>query len=117
MGGEAYILSNLLTGLDDEQAAGVLRRCREAMAAGGRVLLIEWVVPAAGEITDAFKSSDTTALDLTMLSIDGAGGWRVRTAEEFRAVLAAGGLTVAETIPTVSSVSIIEARPTRTESG
>jgi len=116
-GGDAYILSNFLINMDDERAAQILRHCREAMADEGRVLLIEPVMPAGGELTDPYKSWDTTTIDLTMLSIDGAGGWRVRTAEEFRALLEAGGLTLTAIIPTVSSVSLIEARPTRTAPG
>jgi len=116
-GGDAYILSNFLINMDDERAAEILRRCREAMADGGRVLLIEPVMPAGGEPTDLHKSWDTTTIDLTMLSIDGAGGWRVRTAEEFRTLLEAGGFTLTTIIPTASSVSLIEAHPTRTASG
>jgi hypothetical protein len=55
-GGDAYILSNFLIGMDDRQAAGVLRRCREAMADDGRVVLVEWVVPAGGEMVDPFTA-------------------------------------------------------------
>jgi hypothetical protein len=75
------------------------------------VLLIEPVMPAGGEPTDPYESWDTTTIDLTMLSIDGAGGWRVRTDEEFRSLLAASGLTLTAIIPTSSSVSLLEARP------
>jgi hypothetical protein len=113
VGGDAYILSNFLIGFDDERAAEILRRCREAMADDGRVLLIEWVVPAGGEATDPFTFWDTTTIDLTILA---TGGGRVRTAEEFRAVLEAGGLTLTTIIPTASSVSVIEARPVQARS-
>src|SRR5207249_3999305 len=54
-GGDAYIFSNFLIGMDDKRAIEVLRRCHRAMTDGGRVLLIEWVVPARGEMTDSFK--------------------------------------------------------------
>ena len=111
-GGDAYILCNFLINMDDEEAARILRHCREAMAAGGRVLLVEPVMPAGGEPTDPYKSWDATTIDLTMLSIDGAGGWRVRTAEEFRTLLGASGLALTAIIPTSSSVSLIEAQPT-----
>jgi orotate phosphoribosyltransferase len=77
------------------------------MSDGGRVLLIEWVIPAGGEMADAFKSWDTTSIILTILA---TGVGRVRTAEEFQAVLQAAGLTLIEIIPTASSVSVIEAR-------
>lgn len=107
VGGDAYILSNFVIGMEDERAIEVLRRCRRAMTDGGRVLLIEWVVPAGGEMADAFKTWDTTSIDLTILS---TGVGRVRTAEEFQVVLQAAGLTLIEIIPTASSVSVIEAR-------
>jgi hypothetical protein len=112
-GGDAYVLANFLVDLDDERAAGILRRCREAMNQGGRVLLVERVMPAGGESADPYKFWDTTTIGLTMLALGGAGGGRVRTAGEFRALLEAGGLTLAEIIPTTSSLSIIEARPTQ----
>ena len=70
-------------------------------------MLIEWVVPARGEMTDSFKSWDTSSIDLTILS---TGVGRVRTAEEFVAVLQAAGLALTQIIPTASSVSVIEAR-------
>ena len=112
-GGDAYVLANFLGDLDDERAAGIVRRCREAMDQGGRVLLIERVMPAGGETTDPYKFWDATTIGLTMLALGGAGGGRVRTAGEFRVLLEAGGLTPSDIIPTASSLSVIEARPTQ----
>ena len=109
LGADAYLLSNFLISMDDERAAGILRRCRAAMAEGGRVLLVEWVMPAGGETADPYAFWDTTARDLIMVSGYGASGGRVRTAEEFRALVEAGGLALAEIIPTTSPVSVIEA--------
>lgn len=113
-GGDAYILCNFLINMVDEEAAEILRHCRAVMVAGGRVLLVEPVMPAGGEPSDPYKSWDTTTIDLTMLSVNGAGGWRVRTAEEFRTLLESSGLTLTAIIPTSSSVSLIEAQPRRT---
>ncbi len=110
-GADAYILSNFLVDMDDERAAGILRRCHGAMAPGGRVLLIEWVMPTGSATTDPHTFWDTTTMDLIMLAHGGAGGGRVRTAEEFRAVLAAGGFALRDIIPTAASVSVIEAFP------
>ncbi len=115
-GADVYLLSNFLIFMNDERAAGILRRCSEAMAGSGRVLLIEWVMPAGGEIADPYKSWDTTARDLIMLSGYGAHGGRARTAEEFRALLQAGGLALAQIIPTASPVSVIEALPANIDS-
>ena len=64
-----------------------------------------------------FKAWDTTSIDLTILSIEGDGDGRVRTAEEFRAVLEASCLTLTETIPTAAWVSVIQARPAQARAG
>ena len=111
-GGDAYLIANFLVDLDDERAAGILRRCCEAMAPGGTVLLIERVMPAGDQQTDPYKFWDTATIGLTMLALGCAGGGRVRTAEEFRSLLATGGLTPGGIIPTASPLSIIGARPT-----
>jgi O-methyltransferase domain len=114
-GGDLYILSNFLVSMDDARSAEILRRCREALADGGRVLLlIEWVMPAGGDATA--PAWDTTAADITMLAIDGAGGWRGWTDKEFTVLLRAGGLALTTIIPTASSISLIEARSGRTGS-
>jgi hypothetical protein len=106
--GDVYILSNFLTDMDDERASRTLQRCREAMGHTGKVVLIERVMPAGGELTDPYKFWDMTSIEVTMLSLGGGG--RVRTAVEFGALLEAGGLTLTEIIPTASSLNIIEAR-------
>ena len=56
-------------------------------------------------------------MDLIMLSSHAGGGGRLRTAEEFRALLEASGPALAEIIPTASSISVPEARPARDRSG
>ncbi|MCB9877030.1 MAG: methyltransferase domain-containing protein [Planctomycetes bacterium] len=40
-GGDVYLLKHVLHNWDDERAAQLLRRCREAMSPGGRVLAID----------------------------------------------------------------------------
>lgn len=110
-GGDAYVLSNVLIGMSEEEALQVLRHCRRGMRPDGRVLLIEWVVPTGAELASgSFKAWDTTSIDLTILS---TGAGRVRTADEFQALLHAAGLTTTEITPTASSVSVIEAESAR----
>jgi len=81
------------------------------MATEGAVILIEWVMPTIGETVDSYTFWDTASMDLSMLAIDGSAGWRVRTAHEFRTLLADGGLALSRIIPTGSSVNVIEAFP------
>lgn len=47
-------------------------------------------------------------MDLNMLAIHGAGGWRVRTRDEFERIIGAVGLVVIRVVPTTSAVSAIE---------
>lgn len=110
-GADVYVLSNFLVSLDDDRASMVLRRCREATRASGRLVLIEWLALTEEEIDDPFTRWDKTAIDLTILSTQGAAGGRVRTVEEFETVLDAGGYALREIIPTESSVHVIEAQP------
>ena len=48
-GGDAYLLRHVLMDWDDERAVAILRNCREAMATGGRVLILARVYPARVE--------------------------------------------------------------------
>ena len=110
-GADCYILSNFLVSMNDALATTILRNCRRVMATGGAVTLIEWVMPTSGEAVDPYTFWDTASMDLSMLAIDGSAGWRVRTAHEFRTLLADGGLALSRIIPTGSSVNVIEAFP------
>ena len=72
------------------------------------MLLVEWLAAPGGQFVESFTAWDTSTMDTTMLSVWGASGSRVRTAAEFRAVLAAGGFNLKNIIPTKGSVSILE---------
>jgi SAM-dependent methyltransferase len=110
-GGDAYVLSNFLVSWADDQAVTLLRNCRKAIVANGKVLLIEWVMPAGDEARERFRFFDTVSRDLLMLSVNGTGGGRVRTRSEFSDLLAATGFEITAVIPTSGSVNVIEARP------
>ena len=88
-----------------------LRNCRKAIAENGKVLLIEWIMPAGDEPRERFRFFDTVSRDLIMLSMNGTGGGRVRTRSGFRDLLAATGFEMSAVIPTSGSVNVIEARP------
>ena len=108
-GADCYVMSNFLVSMSDAMSTTILRNCLRAMAAQGVIIIIEWVMPTGEVGVDRFNLWDTTAMDLNMLAIDGCGGWRVRTAAEFRSLFEASGLTLSRIIPTGSSVSILEA--------
>lgn len=110
-GADAYVLSNFLIDMDDDRARAILSRCRAAMADGGTLLLIEWVMPNADEEPDPYRSWDTTSMDLIMLTIGGSGGGHVRTAGEFQEILKASGFVLKRILSTSAAVRVIEALP------
>ena len=87
----------------DERAATILRNCRAALPAGGRLLLVENVIPAGNE------PSFGKWLDVLMLVYVGG---RERTADEYRDLLATSGFEMTHVVPTAASVSVIEALAT-----
>jgi SAM-dependent methyltransferase len=110
-GGDAYVLSNFLVSWGDDRAVLLLRNCRKAIAENGKVLLIEWVMPAGNESREGFRFFDTVSRDLIMLTVQGSGSGHVRTRSEFHDLLKAAGFEMTAIIPTRGSVNVIEARP------
>lgn len=105
-GADAYILKNVIHDWNDERARCILENCRRVMNADARLLVIERILPEHLKST----ASDQTAVrsDLTMLI---AHSGRERTEAEYRDLLDTAGFRVTRIIPTVDSLSIIEARP------
>jgi SAM-dependent methyltransferase len=101
-GGDAYLFKGVVHNWPDDRAVTVLRNCRRAMAPGGRLLLIEWVVPTG----DTFHPSKF--LDLAMLFVYGG---RERTREEFVKLLASAGLRLTRIVDSSSTLRVIEAAP------
>lgn len=99
-GADAHVLKWIIHDWDDERALAILRNCRRALADGGRLLLVESVVPEGND------PSFSKQMDLQMLVMTGG---RERTAAEYRALLARAGFEMTGVIPTRSPVSIVEA--------
>jgi len=101
-GGDAYVLAFVLHNWDDRRAARILARCRTAMGAGARLLVVEALVPADSRPTVA------QVHDLEMLVFtDG----RERTAAEYRALLEASGFRLRRITPVAGGASVLEAVP------
>jgi precorrin-6B methylase 2 len=98
---DAYMMKNIVHGLSDDKAAHLLRLVRQAMRAGGKLLLVEHVVPERGPYM--------SFLDLTML-LNSAGG-RERTRAELEELLASAGFGLDEVVATPSPMSLIVASP------
>ncbi|HEM47553.1 MAG TPA: methyltransferase [Alphaproteobacteria bacterium] len=99
--GDACLLSNILHDWDDDRCESILRSCAAALPPGGRIILVETVVPE-GE-----GHPLAALLDLEMLVVTGG---RERAAAEYRRLLEAGGFDRVVVTPTLETVSVIEGR-------
>ncbi len=102
-GCDRYLLQAIVHDWDDESCVAFLSRCREALAPGGRVLVLEQTMPEHDG--DHFIK----ALDLEMLVDTGKG--RERTRAQLDALFARAGLRVARVVP-IALTSIYELEPT-----
>ena len=101
-GGDLYVLKSVLHNWDDDRSATILKRCRDVMRPGSRVLIIERLVPESTE------PSEAKLFDINMLVMVGG---RERTRAEYARLLEAAGLELARVIPTRAPLSILEAVP------
>jgi hypothetical protein len=99
-GGDIYIMQNVIHAWGDEHAAAILKGCRRAMAANGRLLLSEMVIPPDN------RPYFGTVFDLEMQVVTGSG--RERTASEFSTLFEAAGFKLTRIIPTPSYSYLIE---------
>ena len=96
------MLASILHDRDDERSVAILRQCRRAMPARGKLLVIELVLPPGEE---PFFGK---WMDLHMLVLVGA---RERTATEYDSLFRAAGFALARVVPTAAEQSIVEAVP------
>jgi hypothetical protein len=101
-GADAYILSHVIHDWNEQQCVTILGHCRRAMNPGGRVLLVEMVLPE-GNAPHPGK-----LLDILMMTIPGG---EERTAGQYAELLGKAGLRMTRVVPTASLVSVIEAVP------
>jgi hypothetical protein len=98
-GADAYLMKYILHDWDDEKCLRILGNCRDAMAEGGRVLVVEHVIPKGN---GAYWGK---LLDVNMLALTGG---QERTREEFRELFARAGLKLARVWPTAGALRVLE---------
>jgi hypothetical protein len=98
-GGDAYILKHIIHDWSDEECVTILSHCRAGMKGGGKVLIVEMVVP------DPNVHAISKFLDLEMLLFLTG---RERTESEYRDLLERAGFELARIVPTPSPYSVIE---------
>ncbi len=99
-GADCYLMANVLHDWDDRRAVRILHSCRQAMAPGGRVLIIERLLP-----DDPARALPTLLSDLNMLVLTGG---RERTNAEYAALLADAGLRPGQIQPVAPPYGVIE---------
>jgi len=100
---DILLMRHIIHDWDDEKCVAILKNCRTALNPGGKVLVVESVVPAGNE------PSFVKWLDLTMLVIPEG---KERTAEEYRELFAAAGLKLNRIVRTAGELDVLEASPT-----
>jgi SAM-dependent methyltransferase len=98
-GGDVHLLKQIIHDWNDERAGVILANCHDALSPGGKLLLIEMIVPADNQ------ASFAQAMDINMLAILGG---RERTEEEYRTLLEASGFRLERVRATHSPFSVIE---------
>ena len=98
---DVYILKYILHDWDDDTCVQILKHCASSMSRGGRVLVIEQVLPPIGE------PSLAKLIDLEMLAMSSGGS--ERTESEYTKLFAKAGLTLVRTVRMDSPASILEA--------
>ena len=96
-GADAYLMRHIIHDWTDEQSVRILSNCRKVIPAHGRVLLVEFAVPAANQ-----------ASDMIMLTFPGG---MERTDNEYQALFEQSGFHLNTVTKTKSSVCVIEGRP------
>ncbi len=99
-GGDAYILKHIVHDWDDERAIQILGNCHRAMSSGGRLLLVDPVIPPGN--TAHFGK----LLDLEMLVLTPRG--RERTRAEFQDLLKRSGFRLRRVVATNTHLSVVE---------
>ncbi|MFC9993829.1 methyltransferase [Nocardia sp. NPDC127526] len=102
-GADVYVLKNIIHDWPDDTALTVLRAVRAAIVPGGRLHLVECLIP---------EQRNTTHLSLWLdLHVLLTIGGRERTAAEYRALLETAGFGTPRITATAAPLSIIEAVP------
>jgi len=96
---DAIILKWIIHDWNNEQSVAILKNCRRALPEGGKLILVEAVVPETSEM------HFSKFIDLNMLVMTGG---RERTAEEFRRLYEDSGFKLTRIVPTESPFSVIE---------
>jgi len=97
-GSDACMLSHVLHDWPDERCAAILASCRQALEKGGKLLVVEMIVPPGNTFSVA------KLLDMEMMVV--TGGCE-RTEEEYRTLMEGAGFHLCRVISTSESISVL----------
>jgi hypothetical protein len=105
-GADVYVMKHLLHGYDDPAAIQILDHCRTVLPPGGRLLVIEFILPDMVDHPDE-QLEYRLMSDLNMLAVTGG---KERSAIEWKSLLLKAGFECLRIVPVPEDlVSIIEA--------
>jgi hypothetical protein len=99
-GGDLYLLKFILHDWDQAHARAILRSVRQAIRPGGRIALVETVLP------DDTRPHPGWLMDINMLTVTGG---KERSAAEYCSLLASEGFRFEDVVPTASPLSVVRA--------
>lgn len=98
-GADVHLLKHVVHNWEDEPAVRLLRNCARALTPGGKVVIVEFVLPRDN------RPSGAQPMDLNMLVFGG----RERSEDDYERILSEAGLRLERVIPTHGPFSVIEA--------
>ncbi|HEY1349199.1 MAG TPA: methyltransferase [Ktedonobacteraceae bacterium] len=102
-GADAYFLKQVLHDWSDKSCLQILRNCRQAIAAGGKLFIIEYILPEPPNKPDPF-------IIMSMVLRQSNQQGQQRTASQLCALLERAGFEFVRLTATNSDNSILEAR-------
>ncbi|WP_247513273.1 methyltransferase [Bradyrhizobium sp. 157] len=102
---DAIILKSIIHDWDDARSVTILQNCRKALSDGGKLLLVERLMPERPSMSD--EDREQALSDLNMLR--GPGGLE-RTERQYRELLHQSGFDLAAVYP-AGRFNVMEARP------
>ncbi|MDO0935386.1 methyltransferase [Streptomyces sp. DG2A-72] len=110
-GSDLYLIKSVLHDWTDEQAVTILSRCREVLPPGGRVLIVEPVLPEVVDTDAEAHAADGGITYLSDLNMLVNLGGRERTRKDFEEVCRRAGLSLTSVTPLTEAApfSLLEA--------
>jgi hypothetical protein len=110
--GDLYLLKWIIHDWADDDCTAILRRCRDAIAGAGRLVILERPLPEFDELArDSASAWPAVMADLQMLAMSGPGAFQERTDAQYAALLDAAGFVLSDRLPLAAGFAAFIATP------